>query len=95
VQASLDEGVLWPEPWLSLNPKFTVGGTIDALPQGSQRPAGWPGSRGYSASSEPRIDRLAFEGQHSEDALMHPVQRFPCNKALQLFESQPELSESE
>lgn len=31
VQVSLDDGVLWPEPWLSLNPKFTVGGTIDAL----------------------------------------------------------------
>lgn len=33
MQVSLDDGVLWPEPWLILNPKFTVGGTIDARAQ--------------------------------------------------------------
>jgi len=31
VDRSLDEGRLWPEPWLSLNPKFEPGGTIADL----------------------------------------------------------------
>jgi superfamily II DNA/RNA helicase/very-short-patch-repair endonuclease len=31
VDSALDEGRLWPEPWLSLNPKFEPGGTISDL----------------------------------------------------------------
>ena len=31
VDRALDEGRLWPEPWLSLNPKFEPGGTISDL----------------------------------------------------------------
>ncbi len=31
VDRALDEGRLWPEPWLSLNPKFAPGGTIAGL----------------------------------------------------------------
>ena len=31
VDSALDEGRLWPEPWLSLNPKFAPGGTISDL----------------------------------------------------------------
>ena len=31
VDQALDEGRLWPEPWLSLNPKFKPGGTISNL----------------------------------------------------------------
>ena len=31
VDRALDEGRLWPEPWLSLNPKFKPGGTIADL----------------------------------------------------------------
>ena len=31
VEETLADGLLWPEPWLSLNPKFTVSGTIDEL----------------------------------------------------------------
>ena len=31
VHELLSEGALWPEPWLSLNPKFTSGGSIDDL----------------------------------------------------------------
>ncbi len=31
VDTALDEGHLWPEPWLSLNPKFETGGTLDQL----------------------------------------------------------------
>ena len=31
IEQTLAEGLLWPEPWLSLNPKFTTGGTIDDL----------------------------------------------------------------
>jgi ATP-dependent helicase YprA (DUF1998 family)/very-short-patch-repair endonuclease len=31
VERTLTEGLLWPEPWLSLNPKFTVSGSIDDL----------------------------------------------------------------
>jgi very-short-patch-repair endonuclease len=31
VERTLADGLLWPEPWLSLNPKFTPGGTVDEL----------------------------------------------------------------
>ncbi|WP_041661636.1 hypothetical protein [Acidimicrobium ferrooxidans] len=31
VQEALSEGTLWPEPWLSLNPMFEYGGSIDEL----------------------------------------------------------------
>jgi len=31
VRAELDRGVLWPEPWISLNPSFEPGGHIDSL----------------------------------------------------------------
>jgi very-short-patch-repair endonuclease len=31
VKETLDDGLLWPEPWLSLNPKFAPGGTVDDL----------------------------------------------------------------
>lgn len=31
VDQALDAGLLWPEPWLSLNPKFTLGGRVDDL----------------------------------------------------------------
>ncbi len=31
VEKTLADGLLWPEPWLSLNPKFTSGGTVDDL----------------------------------------------------------------
>lgn len=31
VLAQLEAGMLWPEPWLSLNPSFEPGGTIDEL----------------------------------------------------------------
>jgi ATP-dependent helicase YprA (DUF1998 family) len=31
VRAELDRGVLWPEPWISLNPNFESGGKVDDL----------------------------------------------------------------
>lgn len=31
VSETLDAGLLWPEPWLSLNPAFAPGGSIDEL----------------------------------------------------------------
>jgi len=31
VEQTLADGLLWPEPWLSLNPKFTVSGTVEGL----------------------------------------------------------------
>ena len=31
VKDTLDDGLLWPEPWLSLNPKFAPGGTVEEL----------------------------------------------------------------
>jgi len=34
VEQTLAEGLLWPEPWLSLNPKFSPAGTIDDLVDG-------------------------------------------------------------
>jgi ATP-dependent helicase YprA (DUF1998 family) len=31
VKETLDAGILWPEPWLSLNPRFAPGGTVENL----------------------------------------------------------------
>ncbi len=31
VDAEIDEGLLWPEPWLALNPAFESGGTVSEL----------------------------------------------------------------
>jgi hypothetical protein len=31
---------------------------------------------------EPWVNRLAFQGQHSEDALVHPAQRLLMHEAL-------------
>ncbi len=31
VRRELDRGVLWPEPWISLNPSFAPGGRVDDL----------------------------------------------------------------
>ncbi|GIU86699.1 MAG: RNA helicase [Acidimicrobiia bacterium] len=31
VESGLSEGLFWPEPWLSLNPRFTAGGSVDDL----------------------------------------------------------------
>lgn len=31
VEADIDSGLLWPEPWLALNPSFESGGSVDAL----------------------------------------------------------------
>ena len=31
VEQTLADGLLWPEPWLSLNPKFTISSTVDEL----------------------------------------------------------------
>ena len=31
VQENLNDGLLWPEPWLSLNPRFKPGGSVDEL----------------------------------------------------------------
>jgi hypothetical protein len=31
VRVELDRGVLWPEPWISLNPNFEPSGKIDDL----------------------------------------------------------------
>ena len=31
VQKEIDDGLLWPEPWLALNPAFEPGGTVGEL----------------------------------------------------------------
>jgi ATP-dependent helicase YprA (DUF1998 family) len=31
VESDIDSGLLWPEPWLALNPSFESGGSVDAL----------------------------------------------------------------
>ncbi|MBM7278983.1 DEAD/DEAH box helicase [Gordonia rubripertincta] len=31
VEKEIEDGLLWPEPWLALNPAFEPGGTVDAL----------------------------------------------------------------
>ena len=38
---------------------------------------------GGNFASKPRIDRLAFRRQHREHALVHPIQRFTLDKAVQ------------
>lgn len=55
----------------------------------------WSGvSLGVAFSSlEPRIDGLAFERQHSKDALVHSSERFPLDKPLQRFYAQSKFSQ--
>ncbi|OBY29171.1 DEAD/DEAH box helicase, partial [Mycolicibacter kumamotonensis] len=31
VESEIEDGLLWPEPWLALNPAFESGGTVDEL----------------------------------------------------------------
>ncbi|QWZ07721.1 hypothetical protein KRR39_20375 [Nocardioides panacis] len=31
VESDIDSGLLWPEPWLALNPSFETGGSVDDL----------------------------------------------------------------
>ncbi len=42
---------------------------------------------------EPRIDRLAFQCQHGEDAFMDPAQRLARDKALQGLMSERKLAQ--
>jgi hypothetical protein len=41
---------------------------------------------------EPRIDRLAFEGKHAEDALVHTAQGFTLDESLKRFDAEREFS---
>ena len=54
-------------------------------PRGRVIPPDWTtksNPRSTTPRSEPRIDRLAFQREHSEHALMHPSQRLPLHEPL-------------
>ena len=60
VESALDAGVLWPEPWISLNPKFLAGGKVDDLT-----------SDGRLVGECSRIFRLKSDDGQSEDLHLH------------------------
>ena len=41
---------------------------------------------------QPRINRLAFQGEDAEDALMHPPQRLSANEPLHAFDADTNVS---
>ena len=45
-----------------------------------------------SPRSESRVDRLAFECENAEDALVHAVERFAADEAFQCFDAERELA---
>ena len=45
--------------------------------------------------SEPRIDRLALQGEDAEHALVDPAERLPADEPLQPLDPQGELAEGE
>src|SRR5262245_48696349 len=47
----------------------------------------------FLTRSESWVHRLALQGQHAKDALMHPPQRFLPHEPLQPFDSECELAE--
>ena len=42
---------------------------------------------------EARIDRLAFESQHTEDAFMYPAERLLSDKSFKSFNAKSKLAE--
>ena len=55
VEKEIEEGLLWPEPWLALNPAFESGGTVAEL---VDRDVLHPATREFSGSA-PRTTRSA------------------------------------
>ena len=63
VDGALDDGALWPEPLLQLNPTFLPGGTIDDLVDCSDtRGAGDRGLLGWAVLCGPSGVSTGFEG---------------------------------
>ena len=52
-------------------------------------------ARPKTTPSEPRIDRLALQSEHAEDAFVHPPQRFAFDEAMQRFQAERELAQGE
>src|SRR5258708_6824767 len=48
---------------------------------------------GSQSTSQAGVDRLAFEGQHAEDALVDTAQGFAAYEALQGLDAQGELAQ--
>ena len=44
---------------------------------------------------EPRVDRLALQGEDAEDALVDPVERLGPGEALQRLDAEGELAQGE
>jgi hypothetical protein len=68
VQREVDNGLMWPEPWLALNPAFEPGGTVSEL---VDRGLLHPDNRGiFRGRAAPSADRpeIAFH-QHQVDAI--------------------------
>src|SRR5262245_31759985 len=51
--------------------------------------------RTTSAILQPRIDRVALQGQYAEDTLMHAAQWFLMHESLQSFQAQRKLPKSQ
>ena len=72
--------------------------TALTLVPGTRLPRGWPGhppgtvAGPGAAGSEPGVDRLAFQRQHAEHALVHAEQRLAPGEPVQCLGSQRELA---
>lgn len=78
VDAALDEGRLWPEPWLSLNPTFEPGGSVpDLVADGTLHPECGPIFRikpdGAGATSSLNLYRHQVEAIRAARAGAHYV----------------------
>jgi ATP-dependent helicase YprA (DUF1998 family) len=68
VKGEIADGLLWPEPWLALNPSFEPGGTIGALvDEGMLHPACRDIFR-HRAATDPEGRELALH-RHQRDAV--------------------------
>ncbi len=51
--------------------------------------------RGTVSALQARVDGLALEGQHAEDALVDAAQGFPSDEALQRLDAEREFANGE
>ncbi|EHB48617.1 DEAD/DEAH box helicase domain protein [Mycolicibacterium rhodesiae JS60] len=67
VEGEIDDGLLWPEPWLALNPAFEPGGTVtDLIGKGVLHPDAGPIFRAKS-EADPVGQEIDFH-RHQTDA---------------------------
>ena len=61
----------------------------------SENDASRPDSRVRIGRLEPRIDRLAFQGEDAKHALVNPSERFSLDEPFEPFDPQRELAQSQ